>query len=216
MIEAGMNHYAHLWLFFALVCGIVVLPGLDMAFVLGSALTGGRSKGLAAVGGIVCGGVCHVLMTALGIGVLLRLVPGAFNVVFVAGALYMAWLGMALLRSDRTVAAEPDGQPGPLSATFHRGLVTSLLNPKAYLFMLAVFPQFLEPAYGALWPQAAILWLIIAMTQACVYGSLAVAANRARLWLHHSPGAGAIAARGVGVLLICAAALTGVEGWRAM
>ncbi len=88
-----MNHVEELWLFFALVFGIVVLPGLDMAFVLGSTLAGGRRRGFAALAGIVAGGVCHVVMTALGIGVLLKLIPGAFNALLLAGALYIACSG---------------------------------------------------------------------------------------------------------------------------
>ncbi len=94
-----MTHYEHLWLFVALVFGIIVLPGLDMAYVLGSALTGGRSRGLAAVAGIIAGGVCHVVMTALGISVLLKLIPGAFNALLLAGALYIAWIGISLIHA---------------------------------------------------------------------------------------------------------------------
>lgn len=82
-----MTHHDPLWLFFTLVFGVVLLPGLDMAFVLGSALTGGRSRGMAAVAGIIAGGICHVVMTALGISVLLKLIPGAFNALLLAGAL---------------------------------------------------------------------------------------------------------------------------------
>ena len=211
-----MSHYAHLGLFCALVFGIVVLPGLDMAFVLGSAITGGRGKGFAAVGGIVAGGVCHVLMTALGISVLLQLLPGAFNAVLLAGALYLAWIGISLVRSTSAFAIVPDEHSRPMAATFRQGLLTSLLNPKAYLFMLAVFPQFMRPEYGALWLQAVVLWLIIAINQLCIYGGLAVMADRARAWLQHKPRAGAMAARSVGMLLIAAAVVTGVGGWRPM
>src|SRR6188768_1331416 len=88
----------HLWLFFSLVFGIVILPGMDMAFVLGSALVGGRRAGLAAVAGLVAGGVCHVVMGASGLAVLLALVPSAFNAMLVAGALYVAWIGWGLWR----------------------------------------------------------------------------------------------------------------------
>ena len=88
-----MSDTAHLWLFFGLVFGIVILPGMDMAFVLGSALVGGRRTGLAAVAGLIAGGVCHVAMGATGLAVLLALVPSAFNAHAVAGALYVAWIG---------------------------------------------------------------------------------------------------------------------------
>ncbi|MFC5526392.1 LysE family translocator [Rhodanobacter ginsengisoli] len=209
-----MNHYEQLWLFFALVFGIVVLPGLDMAFVMGSALAGGRGRGLAAVAGIVAGGVCHVVMTALGISMLIKLVPGAFNALLLAGALYIAWIGISLMRSDDAFGLKPDTGRRSATATFRRGMLTSLLNPKAYLFMLAVFPQFLRPDYGLIWLQALILWLIIALNQVCVYGGVALMADRARVWLQGKPAAGALATRCVGILLVAAAMFTGFEGWQ--
>src|SRR6185312_2269164 len=170
----AMSHVEQLWLFFALVFGIVVLPGLDMAFVLGSALAGGRRRGFAAVAGIVAGGICHVLMTALGISVLIRLVPGAFNALLLAGALYIAWIGVSLMRSESSLGLHPDARQRSQAATFRQGLLTSLLNPKAYLFMLAVFPQFLRPEYGLLWLQALVMWMILALNQLCVYGGVAL------------------------------------------
>src|SRR6185437_13579823 len=106
--NVAMIHHEQLWLFFALVFGIVVLPGLDMAFVMGSTLAGGRSRGLAAVAGIIAGGVCHVLMTALGISVMIKLIPGMFNALLLAGALYIAWIGISLLRSESSFGLRPD------------------------------------------------------------------------------------------------------------
>ncbi|MES2403767.1 MAG: LysE family translocator [Pseudomonadota bacterium] len=211
-----MSHAADLLLFAVLVFGIVVLPGLDMAFVMGSSLTGGRRHGLAAVAGIAAGGVCHVVMTTLGIGVLLKVIPAAFNALLLAGALYIAWIGISLLRADSAFGMQAQG--GAMSAwtTFRRGALTSLMNPKAYLFMLAVFPQFLHAQYGPLWSQALALWVIIAVTQITVYGAVAIAATQARGWLVRRPGAGMLAARAVGVVLVGAALLTGFEGWRSL
>ena len=209
-----MNHVEQLWLFFALVFGIMVLPGLDMAFVLGSTLAGGRRRGFAALAGVVAGGVCHVVMTAMGISVLLKLIPGAFNALLLAGALYIAWIGISLMRSDAAPALQPDAPRRSHAATFRQGMLTCLLNPKAYLFMLAVFPQFLRPEHGPIAMQALVLWLIIALNQLCVYGGLALIADRARAWLQGKPTAGMLATRCVGALLIAAAMFTGIEGWR--
>jgi len=208
-----VTHYEQLWLFFALVFGVVLLPGLDMAYVLGSALTGGRSRGLAAVAGIIAGGICHVVMTALGISVLLKLIPGAFNALLIAGALYIAWIGISLMRSGSSFGLAPDTRMRSRTATFRQGMLTCLLNPKAYLFMLAIFPQFLRPDYGVIWVQAVVLWLIIALNQLCVYGGLALMADRVRAWMHGKPAAGMMAARCVGMMLIAAAIFTGYEGW---
>ena len=209
-----MTQTAHLWLFFAMVFGVVLLPGLDMAFVLASALVGGRRAGLAATAGIVAGGVCHVTMGALGIVAVLQLMPAAFNVVLLAGAAYIAWIAIALLRSSAAFGDLPMQRLRSQAATFRQGLLTSLLNPKAYLFMLAIFPQFLKPEYGDIATQAVVLWSIIALTQAGIYGGMALVGDRVRAWLAARPSANAWLARVVGGLLLATAVYTAFEGWR--
>ena len=204
----------HLWPFFVMVFGVVLLPGLDMAYVMASSLVGGKRSGLVATAGVIAGGACHVLMGALGIMAVLQLVPAAFNLVLLAGAAYIAWIGWWLLRAGATFGASPAQSERTRAATFRRGMATCLLNPKAYLFMLAVFPQFLKPEYGPLWTQATVMWLIIALTQAAVYGGMALGGDRLRSWLESRPGANLLLARGVGALLVAMAVFTGIEGWR--
>ena len=209
-----MVETSHLWLFFVLVFGIVLLPGLDMAFILASSLVGGRSAGFAATAGVVAGSVFHVTMGALGIAAVLSLVPAAFNVVLLAGAVYIAWIGLSLARSDSAFRDLPQERQRSRGATFRRGLLTNLLNPKAYLFMLAVFPQFLKPEYGSLLTQAVVLWLITAFSQVVVYGAVAMAGDGVRTGFAAHPAASAWLARGVGALLLATAAWTAIEGWR--
>ncbi|WP_233259289.1 LysE family translocator [Ramlibacter sp. WS9] len=210
-----MDSLAHLWLFFLMVFGIIVLPGMDMAFVLASSLRGGRHSGLLAVAGIIAGGVCHVGASALGIGLLLQVVPGLFNAVLLAGAAYIAWIGISLLRSASAAGALPKayGASTPM-ATFRQGMLTSLLNPKAYLFMFAVFPQFFRPQLGSVWTQALVLGVIISLTQAAVYGTVAVAAGGAGAGLDGRPRLQVLIVRAAGAMLIFGAALTAMQGWR--
>lgn len=212
-----MNETTHLWLYFVVVFGVVVLPGLDMAFVVANSLVGGNRAGFAAVAGIVAGGVVHVVMGALGIAAILALWPAMFNAMLLAGAAYIGWTGWTLLRSSN--AFGPSGQAGAAPgrrSVFVRGMATCLLNPKAYVFMLAVFPQFLAPGNGPLWVQASALGLITAFTQAAVYGSVALIALRAGPWLDGHPAARVNVARGVGIVLIVAGLFTGVRGWQAL
>lgn len=198
----------HLWLFAVFVFGIIVLPGMDMAFVLSSSLVDGRRAGWAAVAGMVAGGAVHVLMGALGVGLLLGMLPAAFNAVLVAGALYVAWMGISLWRSPATLIHVETGRSQPLRRTFARALATCLLNPKAYVFMVAVFPQFIRPAQGSLALQALVLGAIIALTQVLVYGAVALGASGLRTWLSGSAGAQTALARGVAGLLVGTAAWT--------
>lgn len=199
-----------LWLYFLLVAGIIALPGMDMAFVLASALTGGRRGGLAAVGGLVAGGWLHVAFGALGIGLLLQAAPGLLQGLLLAGSAYVAWIGWTLLRGA-VALGEQAAAARPLHATFGRALATCLLNPKAYLFTLAVFPQFLRGG-GALGPQMLAMAAITSGTQLAIYGGLALAAGRAGRWLRGNPATQRGLGRSVGLLLVLAAAWTAAHG----
>jgi threonine/homoserine/homoserine lactone efflux protein len=210
-----MSHAAHLWLFFTLVFGVVILPGLDMAFVLGSALVGGRRAGLSAVAGLMAGGICHTAMAAAGLAVVLKLVPMAFNAVLLVGGLYVGYVGLSLWRSAGAFAVGSSRPRAPFQA-FYRALLTNLSNPKAYVFMLAVFPQFVRPEDGALPAQALVLGVIILATQASVYGPMAWLAGNVGGWIEAHPNANRGIARTVGSVLVLVAALTLLEGWRAV
>ena len=211
-----MTYAENLWLFFTLLFGIIIVPGMDMVFVMANSLTGGRASGLTATAGIMAGGVVHTLYAALGVGFLLHMVPELFNLLLLLGAGYIAWIGISLARSSIAIASVEPGARLTLWTSFRRGALTSLLNPKAYLFMLAVYPQFLKPQFGALWFQVLIMALMIAATQLAVYGGLALAAGRSRDVIVSSPRATAIIGKTVGVVLIAVAALTAWQGWTSM
>jgi len=135
------------------------------------------------------------------------------NVMLLAGSAYIAWTGGSLMRSTSVFGGLPAIHAPSPWRTFRQAALTCLLNPKAYLFMLAIFPQYLRREYGALWLQAAALGLIIALTQTGVYGSLALAAGSARQWMAERPAAATAMARAVGSMLMLAAAFTAWQGW---
>ena len=205
-------HASPLWLYFLLVAGIIALPGMDMAFVLASALAGGRRAGLAAVGGMVTGGWCHMLFGALGIGLLLQAAPGLVHALLLAGAAYVAWIGWTLMAGGVTPLAQAAGPRRPALATWSRAMATCLLNPKAYLFTLAVFPQFLRAGGAPLAAQATALAAITSATQVAIYGGLVLAAAHARTWLRDSPATQRRMGRGVGLLLVLVALWTALQG----
>lgn len=210
-----MTSMAHLWLFFVLVFGIVLLPGLDMACVLGCTLGGGRRAGLASIGGIVTAAVAHVAIGGLGLAAILLVMPALFNALLVVGAAYVAWIGLSLLRSGALFGAGAGPSAGvALPTAYRRGMLTNLLNPKAYAFMLAVFPQFVRREWGPIWLQAVVLGAIIVTTQLSVYGTVVFAAARARGWLATRPRALAGIGRCVGLLLLAVALFSAIEGWR--
>jgi threonine/homoserine/homoserine lactone efflux protein len=201
-----------LWIFFLLVVGIIALPGSDIAFVIGNTLAGGYSRGVAALSGIVLGGIMHSLMAYLGIGLILQTVPGAFSVMLYAGAVYLLWLGHQLLRTD----------PGPRSAlststrssliTMGQGAITCLLNPKAYFFMFAIFPQFIQPEKGSFGMQVIILGTVIALVQIAIYGGGAWSVSKMTGRLNDSRALEIKLSRAMGVFLIIIACLSVARG----
>ncbi|MBO9687365.1 MAG: LysE family translocator [Mitsuaria chitosanitabida] len=209
---------AELSLYFALVLGIVLIPGMDMAFVVGHSLTGGLRAGLAALGGVVAGALCHLTMGAMGLALVLKALPGAFTAMLVAGALYLAWLGWGLMRAEPTsTAATGTPQAGRTRSAFFGAMLTNLLNPKAYLFSLAVLPQFVHPERGGLVLQLGVIALITAATQIAIYGGLAWVAAGGRGRMAGSGAAGLrrqrLLLRGVGLLLWITAIYTGWQAW---
>lgn len=207
---------ARLGLYFAMVLGIVVVPGMDMAFVLASALAGGVRRGFAAIAGLIAGVGGHVALSALGIGLLVQAVPAVFNALLLAGAAYIGWIGMQLWRAAGRGGVVLPGARGAASAwaAFRQGAVTNLLNPKAYLFMLAVFPQFLLPGEGAFGSRALVLWAIGAATQLAVYGTVAVVAGGSQRALAARPERQRLLVRASAALLLAGAAWTAWEGVR--
>jgi threonine/homoserine/homoserine lactone efflux protein len=136
-------------------------PGADLLLTLGRTLAGGARAGLAAAAGIGAGCVVHALAAAFGLAALLALHPGAFVALQWAGAAYLVWLGIGLLRRAAQRGDVPSAGVASASAAvaadFRAGLLTNLLNPKVALFFLAFLPPFV-PA-GSPSPTASFLLL---------------------------------------------------------
>ena len=135
---------------FALTVLVVnATPGVDLAFTLLATLKGGVRAGLAAAAGIGAGCVIHTLAAAFGLAALLAASSAAFSVVKWAGAAYLLWLAIGMLRQSFTRAPSEAGTaaaapPRSAAALFRQGFTTNVLNPKVALFFLALLPQFID------------------------------------------------------------------------
>ena len=207
-----MSYAQNIWLFFVLLLGIIIVPGMDMLFVLTNALTGGRRAGLSATFGIMVGGVVHTIFGTIGVGVLMKLAPTLFTLVIFAGAAYMAWIGITLVRSSISVDSVGVATSRSSWMAFRQGTVTCILNPKAYLFVFSVYPQFMRPQYGSLWSQATVMGAMTVLTQLGIYGGLTLAASRSRYFLISRPSATMFAGRAAGYLFLVVAVLTAWHG----
>ncbi len=206
-----MSYAQNLWIFFILVFGIIIVPGMDMFFVIANALTGGRARGLMATAGVMLGGIFHTVFAAACVGVLTALPGAVFTTILLAGAAYMAWIGWTLVRSSITVTSLEQNGSASMRQAFMQGLVTCVLNPKAYMFTLAVYPQFMLPKFGPVWAQALAMGLITIFVQGGVYGGLGLAAAKSRDFLTGYPGVTIWIGRVAGALFIAVAVWTVVK-----
>ena len=124
-------------------------PGVDFLLTVTRTLQGGARAGIAAALGISAGCVVHALAAAFGLAALLAVHTGAFVLIQWAGAAYLVWLGIGMLRQawrPGVATALVAGNAMPLKRSafgdFRAGLLTNLLNPKVALFFLAFLPQF--------------------------------------------------------------------------
>jgi len=209
-----MTYPEALWIFFILLSGIIIVPGMDMIFVLANALTGGRPAGIAATFGIVLGGAFHTAFGAFAVVGFSRLVPELYGPMLIAGSLYMIWIGWTLIRSSITVDPVGGLASRSLPAIFGQAIVTCILNPKAWLFVLAVYPQFIRPDFGPLWAQALVIGLMVAAVQLTVYGGLGLMAAKGRDAMVGNPKLTIWSGRIAGLLLVAAALFTLWRGWQ--
>lgn len=132
---------------------IVLLPGPNSLYVMTVASRWGVAAGYRGAGGIFLGDTILMILSATGVASLLQATPALFMVLKYAGAAYLAWLGLGLLRSAvRTWRvgreSEPPMAPVDASSPFQTALLISLMNPKAILFFVSFFIQFVSPEYA--------------------------------------------------------------------
>ncbi|MER8085249.1 leucine efflux protein LeuE [Streptomyces sp. NPDC094048] len=140
---------------------IVLLPGPNSLYVLSVAARRGVRTGYVAAAGVWTGDTVLMTLSALGASSLLRTTPVLFAVVKFAGAGYLTWLAIGMLRAavtmwrerHRRMAELTEESDGPESAAamerpYRRALVVSLFNPKAILFLISFFVQFVDPGYA--------------------------------------------------------------------
>lgn len=136
-----------------------VTPGADTVFILTKSIAGGYRQGIASVAGIVCGLFVHTSLAAFGLSVILMTSALLFNIVKIAGAAYLIYLGIMALKSKSGIDIGSEKASSSFFAVFRQGFFTNILNPKVALFFLALLPQFVKS--GA---ESAVPFLILGLT----------------------------------------------------
>ncbi len=184
-----------LLLFAAAAISVNLTPGPDMLYVVARSLGGGRWAGFVSALGLSVGYIVYTVLAALGLAQLLLAYPAAFNVVKIAGAAYLVYLGARTIRARQPVLPPPDtatatttpnpsvGPQLPLRRVFVQGALTSTLNPSIAVFFLAFLPQFVVPDRGAVFAQIVVLGLVFNTTATLTHTTIALLTGTAGDWL---------------------------------
>lgn len=170
---SGVLGVTDLWTYVLGTVAIILLPGPNSLFVLTTAARAGVRAGYRAAVGVFLGDAVLMVASAAGVASLLTAYPPIFIVIKYAGAGYLGYVGVTMLRGAwrrwRTrhtpdATRLPDtaaGGPGttPVDRPFRRAVVISLLNPKAILFFVSFFIQFVDPDY----PYPALSFLLLGL-----------------------------------------------------
>lgn len=142
---------------------LAVTPGPGVLYIVTRSLVQGRRFGLVSVAGVALGNLGNALAAAVGLAALFAVSSLAFSVVKYAGALYLAYLGVQMLRSSSTGNSTAVPVAAPLARVFRDGFVVALLNPKTTVFFAAFLPQFLSPNAPPMFQSMALGFLFVAI-----------------------------------------------------
>lgn len=147
----------NIWAYLVGTVLIILLPGPNSLYVLSVAARRGVRDGYRAAAGVFIGDSVLMVLSAAGAASLLKASPTLFNIVRYAGVVYLCWIGFNLVREavqiwrTRHKPAEETLEvtaAGRVERPFYRALGASLLNPKAILFFVSFFVQFVDPGYA--------------------------------------------------------------------
>ena len=197
-----------LWTYILGTVFVVLLPGPNSLFVLATATQRGIAAGYQAACGVFLGDTVLMLLSALGIASLLRTEPMFFSALKYLGAAYLCWLGVNMLisawRSRHNTAATVEAihKQKPATRPTRKAFLLSISNPKAILFFVSVFIQFVDPGYAHPGLSFLVLGLIVQLIS-CLYLSLLIFTGaRLAQWFRQRQRLATGALSGVGAMFV--------------
>ena len=136
----GIQDY---WAFVVAIVVFLAIPGVGNLAIITSTGKGRLAGGLAATLGVIVGDQILMWLAVAGVAALLGANPALFTLVQYAGAIYLAWLGILMMRAEPGDAPVLRMEPRRF---FRQAMLITLLNPKAIVFYMAFFPLFVDPA----------------------------------------------------------------------
>lgn len=178
------------WLFIVMAFVVSATPGPNMLYVMSTSARNGVHAAVVAMAGCMTALLAMMSISAAGLGALLHTFPTVFEALRLAGAAYLAYLGVKCWRApveDQAAdGAPPQAMPaGRLGAIYRQGFLVAASNPKAILFAAAFFPQFINPDAAKL-PQFAILLATFTVIEVAWYFVYAVSGKSLAVYLRRA------------------------------
>ncbi|EKO3395076.1 homoserine/homoserine lactone efflux protein [Vibrio fluvialis] len=137
----------HVWLAYVATAIVFSLaPGSGTVNSISNGLSYGTRKSLASIAGLQIGLAIHIMLVGAGIGALVAQSALAFAIIKWVGAVYLVWLGIQKWRDRSSLVADAATQTLSAGTLLRKAVLINLTNPKSIVFLVALFPQFLEPA----------------------------------------------------------------------
>jgi len=161
---------------------LILAPGPDVIFLISQSIALGPRAGFLTAFGLACGNLVHTLLAALGISVIFRASPAAFQALKIAGVAYLLFLAWKAIRARALEPADPaagalPSMPPPAAGLFLKGVLMNVLNPKVALFFLAFLPQFVTPESGPVWLQMILYGLLFTAFVIVIFGTIGLLAG---------------------------------------
>ncbi|MBS9957933.1 homoserine/homoserine lactone efflux protein [Vibrio alginolyticus] len=171
----------HVWLAYVVTAIVFSLaPGSGTVNSISNGLSYGTRKSLGAIIGLQIGLVIHIALVGAGIGALVAQSATTFSVIKWVGAAYLVWLGIQKWRDTSSLVAAENHNEMSGTALLYKAVLINLTNPKSIVFLVALFPQFIDPAKDQI-TQLLVLGVTTVVIDACVmlgYTSLAAQMGR--------------------------------------
>ena len=165
-------------------------PGAGAIFTMSNSLNSGFRRSIWGILGQQLALVIHIVIVALGVGVLVSNSPLIFNIIRYAGAAYLVYLGIRqfLHKPDLDKEKVDDRRDEPALSMFQRGVWVNLLNPKAIVFFLAFMPQFIRPDQRLLQQYVVLTATVLAIDIMVMWFFFALAARSFQRFTHNEHG----------------------------
>lgn len=136
----------HVWLAYVVTAIVFSLaPGSGTVNSISNGLSYGTRKSLGAIVGLQIGLACHIILVGAGIGALVAQSAMAFTVIKWVGAAYLVWLGIQKWRDKASLVTQSGEDNRSGLALMRSAVFINLTNPKSIVFLVALFPQFINP-----------------------------------------------------------------------